>query len=189
MTRLIMLIWMKLIGVEIGSKSRIKGLFLVMKRRSSNIRIGDNFSVNSSFFSNLIGLYQRTIIIARKNGSIELGNHVGVSCVTIHGSDIKIGDYAVIGANTKILDHDFHAINYSERRIDDQTNVKTKPVKIGNDVFIGCNCLIVKGTVIGDRSVIEAGSVVSGVFPADSIIAGNPARVIKSGESNYGKKQ
>lgn len=188
MTKLIMLIWMKLIGVEIGSKIRIKGIFLIMKKRSSHITIGDSFSVNSSWISNLIGLYQRTIIIARKNGNIVIGDHVGLSGVTIHGSHITIGDYAVIGANTKIIDHDFHSINYAERRNDDQMNVKTKPVKIGNDVFIGCNCLILKGTEIGDRSVIGAGSVVCGKFPADSIIAGNPARVIKSGECYNEKK-
>lgn len=185
MTRLVMLIWMKLIGVKIGANSRVKGLFLVMKRRSSNIKIGEYFTVNSSFLSNLIGLYQRTIIIARNNGRIVIGDHVGLSGVTIHGSDITIGDYTVIGANSKIMDHDFHPINYKERRTDDQTNVMTKPVRIGNDVFIGCNCLILKGTEIGDRCVVGAGSVVSGVFPADSIIAGNPARIIRKGEGNH----
>lgn len=189
MTKLLMLIWMRLIGVKIGSKSRIKGLFLIMKRKSSNIQVGDYFSVNSSFFSNLIGLFQRTVIIARKNGRIIIGNHVGISGVTIHGSDILIGDYTVVGANTKIIDHDFHAINYKERHTDDQTNVKTKPVKIGKDVFIGCNCLILKGTEIGERSVVGAGSVVCGVFPADSIIAGNPARIIRSGEENSEEEQ
>lgn len=104
-------------------------------------------------------------------------------------SDILIGDYAVIGVNMRSIAHDFRAINYKERCTDDQINIKTKPVKIGKNVFIGCNCLILKGTEIGERSVVGAGSVVCGVFPADSIIAGNPARIIRSGEENSEEEQ
>ena len=46
-------------------------------------------------------------------------------------------------------------------------------------MFIGCNCIILKGSVIGDNCVIGAGSVVSGTFDANCVIAGNPARVIR----------
>ena len=57
--------------------------------------------------------------------------------------------------------------------------MKIKPVFIGKNVFIGCNCLILKGTQIGDNTTIGAGSVVSGTIPANCIVAGNPARIIK----------
>ena len=60
--------------------------------------------------------------------------------------------------------------------------VLKKPVHIGQNVFIGCNCLILKGTEIGDDCVIGAGSVVSGKFEAGSVIAGNPAKVIKKAQ-------
>ena len=58
-------------------------------------------------------------------------------------------------------------------------NMKVKPIVIGENVFIGCNCLILKGTEIGDNTTIGAGSVVTGKIPANCIAAGNPARVIK----------
>lgn len=45
-------------------------------------------------------------------------------------------------------------------------------------MFIGCNCLILKGTIIEDRSIVGAGGVVSGVFPSDCVIVGNPVRVV-----------
>ena len=54
-----------------------------------------------------------------------------------------------------------------------------KPVSIGENVFIGCNSIILKGATIGDNTTIGAGSVVSGTIPANCIAAGNPARVIK----------
>lgn len=55
----------------------------------------------------------------------------------------------------------------------------TGKITIGNNVFIGCNSLILKGSIIGDNSVIGAGSVVCGAIPPNCVAAGNPARVVK----------
>lgn len=180
MITLIMKLWMKSIGIKCGKGFGCKGFFLIIKKPTATVDIGDDFHVKSSPLSNLVGLYQRTIIVARRDGRIRIGNNVGISGATIHGSDITIGNNVAIGANTKILDHDFHSQDYLERRTDITINEKKKPILIGNDVFIGCNCLILKGTVIGDRSIVGAGSVVSGIFPSDCVIVGNPARVVRS---------
>ena len=179
MTTILMKLWMSLMGVRYRRGFKCRGLFLILKRGNGEITFGEGCMVNSSPFSNLLGLFQRSIIIARRNGKIQIGNHVGISGVTIHGSNIVIGDYTAIGANSKIIDHDFHSLNYLERRTDAQEHAISRPVLIGSDVFIGCNSLILKGTVIGDRSIVGAGAVVSGVFPPDCVIAGNPARIIK----------
>jgi len=177
---IIVKMWMRVFGIIYGKEFRTNGCPLIIKKRSAVLQIGDNVTINSSFLSNLIGLYQRTIIVARENGNVTIGNNVGISGTTIHGTNISIGDYTIIGANSKLIDHDFHSLNYLERRTDLQENVKSKPIVIGQDVFVGCNTIILKGTVIGDRCVIGAGSVVSGVFPCDSLIAGNPAVVLKT---------
>ena len=58
-------------------------------------------------------------------------------------------------------------------------NMGVKAIEIGDNVFIGCNCLILKGAKIGDNSTIGAGSVVTGYIPDNCIAAGNPAKVIK----------
>lgn len=79
-----------------------------------------------------------------------------------------------------ILDTDFHSLDWRDRA--DGTDIqkrKIKPVVIGDYVFIGMNSIILKGTTIGEKSVIGAGSVVSSNIPASEIWAGNPARFIK----------
>ena len=90
---------------------------------------------------------------------------------------IHIGKRCRAGSRLRIYDSDFHSI-YSELR-DRPDAVMMHPVKIGDDVFISENVMILKGSEIGDRSVVAAGSIVTGVFPSDVVIAGNPARIVK----------
>lgn len=61
----------------------------------------------------------------------------------------------------------------------DCVNVRSRSVKIGNDVFVGTNAIILKGTEVGDRSIIAAGSVVMGLkISGDSMVKGNPATIV-----------
>jgi acetyltransferase-like isoleucine patch superfamily enzyme len=90
---------------------------------------------------------------------------------------ITVGDNVVVGANTAIVDADFHPMEASRRG---WTDGATAPVVIEDDVFIGMNCLILKSVVIGRGSVVGAGSVVTRDIPPGVIGAGNPARVIRS---------
>lgn len=159
---------------------KLIGWPFIFRYKNAAILIGKQVTINSSFFSNLIGLYQRTIIIARGNGVIEIGNQVGISGTTIYAREkISIGDNTLIGANTKIFDNDFHPLDVDARNNNQFDKLVLKPVEIGQNVFIGCNCIITKGTKIGDNCVIGAGSVVHGEFPDNVVIAGNPARIVK----------
>lgn len=149
------------------------------------LEFGDNLKINSSFFSNLIGINHRTIIISRFQDSIiKIGNNVGMSGTTIYArKEITIGNNTLIGANVKIFDNDFHPIEIEARNNDIKEKIGTKPVCIGNNCFIGCNSLILKGTELGDGCVVGAGAVVSGKFPENVVIAGNPAKIIKKIEN------
>lgn len=184
---------MKATKVKYGKGLLLKGAPVIFNKKGAELTIGNNVTIKSSFLSNLVGLYSKTIIVTRAPGAyIRIGDNVGMSGVTIYArKGIEIGENTAIGGNTKILDNDFHPIEAETRNkllMDknggDSDLVPAKPIKIGRNCFIGCNAIILKGTELGDGCVVGAGAVVSGKFEANSVIAGNPARVIKKvGES------
>lgn len=184
-------LYLKINKVKFGKNLNLKGTPFIYNKNGAKICIGDGCTVKSSFLSNLVGLYQRTIIVTRAPGAkITIGDNVGISGATIYArKEITIGDNTCIGGNVKILDNDFHPVEWEKRNelllgkapeTDERVNwIGTKPVSIGKNCFIGCNAIILKGASIGDGCVVGAGSVVTGSFEEGSIIAGNPARVIK----------
>ena len=166
--------------IKYGKKCEFYGLPVIIKTKNSEVVLGQGVVVKSSFLSNLIGLYQRTIILARAGGKIILEDDVRMSAATIYSrNSIRIGKHTSIGANVKIFDHDFHPVDPIERLEHPNSGMKTKPIEIGENVFIGCNAIILKGSKIGDNCVIGAGAVVSGKFEDNCVIVGNPAKVIK----------
>lgn len=180
----------KINKVQYGKGLKLVGWPFIFRYPGAQLRIGENVTVNSGFFSNLIGLYQRTIIVARGQGQISIGDRTGISGATIYARDsIVIGERVLIGANTKIFDNDFHPLEAEARNTGDNSALETRPVSIGNDVFIGCNCIILKGTSLGEGCVVGAGSVVHGTFPPHSVLAGNPARVIRQASQGTNEKE
>lgn len=173
---------MKATKVKYGKGLLLKGVPVIFNKGGATLEIGENCIVKSSFLSNLVGLYSRTIIVTRTpEAQIRIGDNVGISGATIYArKSITIGDGTNIGGNAKILDNDFHPLEVEARLADDKSKIGTRPIVIGKNCFIGCNSLILKGTELGDGCVVGAGAVVCGKFPANSVIAGNPARVIRT---------
>lgn len=179
---------MKLTKVKYGKDLLLKGVPIIYNKNGAEIVIGNNCVIKSSFLSNLVGLYSRTIIVTRKPGAyIKIGNNVGISGATIYArKGIEIGDNTAIGGNVKILDNDFHPIDWETRNkylLDpnggDTDAIPAKEIIIGKNCFIGCNSIILKGTVLEDGCVVGAGAVVSGKYEKNSVVVGNPAKVIK----------
>lgn len=180
---------MRLLKIEYGSKLLLKGCPIIFNKKGARMRIGDNVTIKSSFLSNLVGMYARTIICTRcQDAEIQIGDNVGISSATIYARKrISIGDNTCIGANCKILDNDFHPIEWEKRNElmqrkithNDDALIPAKEIVIGKNCFIGCNTIILKGTVLGEGCVVGAGSVVSGVFKDNSVIVGNPGKVIR----------
>lgn len=180
--------FIKLNGVKMGKGIRMIGWPFIFRFPDAEILIGNNCLIRSNFWSNLLGLYQRTIIIAKRHSSIRIGNDVGISGSTIYAWDhIEIGDHTRIGANCKILDSDLHPLDLADRNADNFDAVKTAPIIIGDSCFIGCNCLILKGVSIGRGAVIGAGSVVTHDIPEFAVAAGNPAKVIRVNSTDISK--
>lgn len=181
-------ILMKLTGIRYGQNLLLKGVPIIFNKKGARLVIGNGVTVKSSFLSNLVGLYSRTVIVTRSpEAEIRIGNNVGISGATIYArKGIEIGDNTCIGGNVKILDNDFHPVEVETRNIlannprgGDSALIPSKEIKIGKNCFIGCNAIILKGTVLGDGCVVGAGAVVSGIFDDNSLIVGNPARVVR----------
>lgn len=180
---------MKATKVQYGKNLLLKGVPIIFNKTGAQLTIGDNCVIKSSFLSNLVGLYSRTIIVTRApQAEINIGNNVGISGATIYARrKITIGDNTCIGGNCKILDNDFHPIEWETRNrlMKDEHGgeavelIPTKEIIIGKNCFIGCNSILLKGTVLGDGCVVGAGAVVCGKFEDNCVIAGNPASVIK----------
>lgn len=134
--------------------------------------------INSSHRANPSGGVKSTFFVL-KDARLQIGRNTGISNTTICcTNEVKIGNYVTIGADCYIYDTDFHPLDYKDRR-DKTANIKTKSIVIEDDAFIGAHTIILKGSYIGKRSIIGAGSVVSGYIPSDEVWVGNPCRFVR----------
>ncbi len=138
-------------------------------------------------------------VFSSKGGHVQIANKVFIGkVIAICNNHISIGSNVFISWNVYLFDNDSHSIDYRERRKDmqrhledwrsgrdnlnyskDWTNVKSAPIVIEDDVWIGMEVTILKGVRIGEGSIIASGSVVTTDVPAWSIYGGNPARLVK----------
>lgn len=145
------------------------------------IRVGKNVTINSCLSSNPIGGQTYTSLSLRPNAVLTIGDQVGISNTSIVCHDgVSIGARTLIGGGVKIYDTDFHALDHETRGDYANEVAVTRPVSIGEDVFIGAHSIVLKGVTIGDRSIVGAGSVVTKSIPADEVWGGNPAKKIRS---------
>jgi len=156
--------------------------YININRHGGKLIIGDNFKMNNSYHGNQIGFDNPCTFMVGENCTLRIGNNCGFSqSAIIAMNDVTIGDNVKIGGGSFIYATDFHSLDKEIRKEkDDLKNCKTAPIYIGNDVFIGARCLILKGVSIGDGSIIGAGSVVTKSIPFNEVWAGNPAKFIRS---------
>jgi carbonic anhydrase/acetyltransferase-like protein (isoleucine patch superfamily) len=175
-------------GVKIGKKVVFNGFPVIRRYENSDIVIGDCCKFNSAKNSLPVGLQKRcTFVTLRKKSEIIIGNNSGGSGITLLAAiKIKIGNNVMIGAHSMIIDTDFHHSDPNKRH--DTTDIPAKPVIIEDNVFIGANCMILKGITIGENSIISANSVVINSIPKNSIAVGNPCKVVIIREWNFPPK-
>ena len=110
-------------------------------------------------------------------GDVTIGDHtrIGIHCTVIGpvciGNNVNLAQ----GITVTALNHNFED---ASRRIDEQ-GISTKPVVIGDDVWIGANAVILPGVTIGRHVVVAAGAVVTKDVPPHSLVAGVPAKLLK----------
>lgn len=151
---------------------------LCKKRKKLRIGKGVRFVCNNCeistednvkiYFGAKISVWGKTV-----PAKLFLGKGVSIGNRTeLHvGESVSIGKGTLISWDCCIMDRDYHKLNSNEER--------TAPVTIGENCWIGCNCLILKGITIGNGAVVAAGSVVTKDVPAGALVGGNPAKIIK----------
>ena len=143
------------------------------------IRIGDRttigYPIGGGFANSRCELQARS-----PEAVIVVGSSVGINngFLAIAVRNITIGDRCLIGKDVQILDFDAHGVDPNERR---SSSGRVSPVVLGENVWVGNDAIILKGVRIGRNAIVAAGSVVTvDEYPEDSIVGGNPARVIGS---------
>lgn len=115
-------------------------------------------------------------LVASENAVISIGDGTFITANTIivAKESIRIGENCAISWNVQIIDSDFHPY-----KIGDKVQQWTKPINIGDHVWIGSGVTILKGVKIGDGAIIAAGSVVTKDVESGCLYGGSPARLIK----------
>jgi len=126
------------------------------------------------------------------NGTCTVGDFTLMNGALVMAEErIEIGSHCLISWNVGIADSDFHPLAPAQRIIDahalapffkerpPRPPLRTMPVIISDNVWIGMNAVILKGVTIGENSVVAAGAVVTKSVPANVVVAGNPAVVTK----------
>jgi len=167
------------VRIEFGGDLQLFGLPRLQLRQNTELRIGSQCIFRSKPESNPIGVDQPvTFCTLSATAKIIVGDRVGISGGSFCARQlIEIGDGTLIGANVYIFDNDFHSIDPTERMDEDYLSVRSAPVRIGSNVFIGTRSVILKGVTIGDNAIIGAGSVVTQSIPSNATAGGNPCRV------------
>jgi acetyltransferase-like isoleucine patch superfamily enzyme len=142
---------------------------------------------------NHVSVYTGCSFAMGENGQCVIGDFTLLNGALIMAEEkIEIGSHCLISWNVGIADCDFHPLEPAQRLIDAQAlapfykdrprrpSLKTAPVRIADNVWIGMNATILKGVTIGENSVVAAGSVVTKSVPPNSVVAGNPANVVRT---------
>jgi len=175
----------KLLNIQYGACPKVWGKVYFHKFPGSEIKIGKNVRIVSDPYRYAFNIFpQSKIRTFTPTAKVIIGDNVGFNGINIlaRSQTVSIGHNTMIGGNCQIMDTDGHPLWPPQSRWVYPGTEFDAPVSIGNHVFIGLNVIILKGVTIGDNAIVAAGSVVASNVPANSLVAGVPAKVIKSYE-------
>lgn len=156
-----------------GAKLKFNG-FVKVSRNATVRVIGDG----KIHLGKGCSLSSNSRVSAVKGAEIYIGQNTGIGYnnLVVSREKILIGDNVMIGPGVCIYDHD-HV--YKTNDVMRKAGYTTEPVEVGDNVWIGANAVILKGSKIGSNSVIAAGAVVKGNIPDNSLVYRNSELVIK----------
>ena len=155
-------------NLELGSNVKID-LGTNLNLNKGKVTIGDNVYLRSIQKGYQAGMpFPTTLLVDVEEATIKVGKNCRINGAYIHAQkSISIGENCVIASGVNIIDSNGHQVKSKNRTIGRDI---PQEIIIGNNVWIGLNCIILKGTTIGDNSIISAGCIVKGKIPNNSFI-------------------
>ncbi len=153
---------------------------------------GSKVKIAKDFICNSVRHLPTTRMRVSAGATLEFGEGSGCSSADINcRNSIIIGKHVNIGMCSVFYDSDYHSMLWKDRedRKIDAKNAQSAPIIIGDYVFIGTRSIILKGVTIGEKTIIQAGSVVNSDIPDNCIAGGNPCKVIFDLDRKRAKKQ
>lgn len=161
-----------------GKKSNIKPFANLSNCQNisigHNVNIGVNCRITVSNFFGKIPCHSLNKIKMKIGNYVDIGNGTFISA----NNNVEIGNHIIMAPYVFITDHD-HGFLDVNKNLHQQAITEGGFVKIEDNVFLGTKCSILKNVTIGTHSIIGANSVVTKDVPSYSIVAGNPAKIIK----------
>ena len=170
-------------GLEEGDGCRFKRQPRITIHPQARIVLSAGVVLNSDPRGYHTGMaFPVTLIADRPNAEILIGSNSRLHGCCIHAwSNIHLGKNCLLAAGSQILDANGHASDLRLARLRSKLQDDPKPITIGDYCWLGIGVLILKGVVLGEGCLVAAYSVVGeGNYPPFSLIAGAPARVIKT---------
>lgn len=167
-------------GVRFGPGLRLGSAPVIRRHPQGVIRLGRQVTILNELAENPAGISHPTALCACRAGAeLLIGDEVGISGAILYAwRRIEIGDRVCVGAGAAVYDSDFHPMDPEQRHRREESTIAVAPVVIGPDVWLGANCLVLKGVTIGARAVVAAGAIVTKDVPAGAVVAGIPAQVV-----------
>lgn len=171
--------WFKYVlsNIKVRGKYKINIPTLFIGKGSITFADGINLGYYPSphFFSSYNHIEARN---PNSKVNINSNTHINNNCTIIANiGKINIGKNCFIGTNFQCCNSDFHGIKIVDRNIENK--IASGDINIEDNVFIGNNVVVLKNVTIGSGSVVGASSVITKSFPCNSIICGNPARLVR----------
>lgn len=163
--------------IQIADSVRLDWRSRVLAKTGTHVIIDSNVYLRSCPYGYHTGMpFATTLFVDAPGALIKIGENCRLNGVYVHAQNkIHIGNNCVIAAGVNIIDSNGHQVKSLNRTIGRDN---PQPIVIGNNVWIGLNAIILKGTIIGDNCVVSANSVVKGQFQNNCIIQGNPAKCV-----------
>lgn len=154
---------------EKASKICVRGHIIVTKRHGS-ITVNDYTTFWPRVKLSCVGRSKSDLAEIQIGTGCSIGDRTQIHC----GRNISIGNGVIIAWDCVIMDRDYHSTSAGMETI--------RPVIVQDNVWIGCRSILLKGITVGEDAVIAAGSVVTKDVQPYTLVAGNPAKEIKSVE-------